>query len=361
MDCAKKSSRIVCIRPDMLCLLAFLISSSIILSSVIQPVQGACSVGGCGGEDNSWLASAQSFIGSDVPLVGVRAGATANSDAAYSRSFKAGIEVGSPTNNTTKSAIPALAGVYVTPGSRDELFESPQMLRSLDALSGDEVVLDVSSNRSVGQPRIRGAVNIPAGRFFHENGTLRNLSELASLLGQAGISRSDSVVVYSETFRSGEATAVLWALRCLGHEEAAALDGGLDNWLGVSLPLESRENIRPQTRYIPGPALEVPADYDLVRSGQVQIVDARSFQDYGSSKIGNATWIGPENLLEEGRLKAGLNATFARLNVNQMVVVCSDDIFMSSLVWFALELMGYDTRIYTWQEHRNPETCEELQ
>ncbi|MBP7071206.1 MAG: hypothetical protein KBA97_09035 [Methanothrix sp.] len=336
----------------LLCLLAFLVASS----AIDPTADAACSVGGCGSGDDSWLTSAQSFISSDVPLVGVRASATAGSDFAYSRSFQAGPQVRS--NNSTPSGIPALAEAYVTPGSREELFISPQMLKSLDSLPEEEVALDVSSRRSSGQSHIRGAVNIPARSFFYDNGSLRNISELAGLLGQAGVSRSDSVMVYGDSFASGEATAVLYALRCLSHEQARALDGGLDNWMAASLPMESREAARPPKSYIPGRSLESPADYDLVRSGSVQMIDARRIQEFGREKIGNATWISPESLLVEGRLKANLNMTFARLNANQTVVVYSDEIFGCSLVWFALELMGYDARIYRWQDWQEHEEQE---
>ncbi len=343
----------ICIKRIPIYLLAFLIA----LSAMNSTVDAACSVGGCGGGDDSWLASAQSFISSDVPLVGVSASATAGSDFAYSRSFIAGPQARS-TNNSTPSAISPLAEAYVAPGSRDELFPFPQILKSLDALSPDEVALDVSASRSPGKPHIRGAVSIPARSFFQENGSLRNISELSGLLGQAGVSSRDPVMVYSDGFASGEATAVLYALRCLGHEKARVLDGGLDNWMGASLPLESREAARPPKSYIPGRPLESPADYDLVRSGAVQLIDARRIQDFGREKIENATWISPESLLVEGRLKANLNETFARLNANRTVVVYSNEIFGCSLVWFALELMGYDARIYRWQDWQEHEEQE---
>ena len=333
----------------LICLLAFLVASS----GIVPTADAACSVGGCGSGEDSWLTSAQSFISSDVPLVGVSASATAGSDFAYSRSFRAGPQAKS--NNSTPSGIPALAEAYVTPGSREELFISPHMLKSLDSLSEGEVALDVSSRRSPGQSHIRGAVNIPARDFFQYNGSLRNISELSGLLGQAGISSSDSIMVYGESFGSGESTAVLYALRCLGHENARALDGGLDNWMAASLPLESGETVRAPTSYIPGSPPEAPANYDLVRSGAVQLIDARRIQDFGKEKIGNASWISPESLLAEGRLKANLNDTFARLNSNQNVVVYSDDIFGASIVWFALELMGYDARVYRWQDWQEHE------
>jgi len=338
----------------LICLLALLAA----ISAIVPTAGAACSVGGCGSGEDSWLTSAQSFISSDVPLVGVSASATAGSDFAYSRSFRAGPRAKS--NNSTPSGIPALAEAYVTPGSRDELFLFPQILKSLDALSPDEVALDVSSRRSPGQSRIRGAVNIPARDFFQNNGSLRNKSELSGLLGRAGISSSDSIMVYGESFGSGEATAVLYALRSLGHEKARALDGGLDNWMAASLPLESRETVREATGYVPGSPLEAPADYDLVRSGSVQLIDARRIQDFGKEKIENASWISPDSLLSEGRLKANLNDTFARLNANQTAVVYSDDIFGASLVWFALELMGYDARVYRWQDWQEHEELSQI-
>ena len=318
--------------------------------AAIAPVEGGCSVSGCGSGEESWTASAESFINSDVPLVGAVASANAASDTAYSRSFQAGIEVGKSLNLTGSGTVPAIAGAYVTPGSRSELFIAPEMLKSLDAVSEDDVVLDVSNARSAGQAHIRGSVNIPSKSFFYENGTLRSISELAAILGKAGISRQDSVMVYSDTFASGEATAVLLALKYLGQKEVRALDGGLDNWIGASLPLETRINVRTPVEYVPDPQAELFADYDLVSSGDAQMVDARSFQDYGVARIGNATLINLDSVIDEGRLKARLNDTFDRLNTSEPVVVYSDDVYGASVVWFGLELMGYDAGIYRWQD-----------
>lgn len=318
--------------------------------------QGACPAGGCGGGEESWTASAQAFINSDVPLVGVTGNQNTESSSFSSGSFQAGQPVGGAVNKTGNSTIRGsvarISGVYVTPGSRAELFPAPEMLKSLDALSPEDVVLDASNSRSSGEAHIKGAVAIPAKSFFDENATLLNVSELAAILGDAGISREDPVMVYGDSFGSGEATAVLWMLRYLGHEKVRALDGGLDNWLAASLPMESKENVRPPASYAAIPRAELLADYDFVKSGQAQMVDARSFQDFGKDRIGNATFISPENVLEEGRLKAGdgLKDTFARLNASRTTVVYASDIYRASVVWYALQLMGFDSRIYTWQD-----------
>jgi len=332
------------------CLLSIIFAIVVLALAAVPSGESRCSVSGCGSGEESWTASAESFLNSDVPLVGAVASANAASDTAYSRSFQAGIEVGRSTNLTGSGTVPVVAGVYVTPGSRSELFVNPEMLKSLDAISEDDVVLDVSNARSAGQAHIRGSVNVPARSFFYENGTLKSVTELAKVLGNAGISRQDSVMVYSDTFGSGEATAVLWALKYLGQEEVRALDGGLDNWIGASLPLETKENVRSPVEYVPSPQVDYLANYDLVKSGTVKMVDARSFQDYGVERIGNATLINPDSVLDDGRLKARLNDTFARLNASEPVVVYSDDFYGASVVWFGLELMGYDARIYRWQD-----------
>ena len=69
------------------------------------------------------------------------------------------------------------------------------------------------------------------------------------------------------------------------------------------------------------------------------MVDARSFQDYGTARIGNVTWINLDGVLEEGRL-----------NTSETAVVYSDDVFIASVVWFGLTRRRYDARIYGWQD-----------
>jgi thiosulfate/3-mercaptopyruvate sulfurtransferase len=332
--------------------LSAIIMLAILLVFSVAGVQGACPVGGCSAGGESWTASAQAFINSDVPIVGVVSNHNTKSSSFSSRSFQAGQTVGTAINKTVNRTVPTLTGVYVSPGSRADLFPEVGMLKSLDAISEKDVVLDVSNSRSPGEARIRGAVNIPAKSFFYEDGTLRNVSELAAILGGAGISNQDSVMVYSDSFSSGEGTAVLWMLRNLGHEDARTLDGGLDNWIGASLPLVTKENVRSPVSYVPILREEFLADYDFVKSGHAQMVDARSFQEYGKARIGNATFISPESVQKEGRLKPGeeLKDTFSRLNASRTAVVYSDDIYRASLVWFALQVMGFDARIFMWQD-----------
>lgn len=321
-----------------------------------------CPASGCGGgSGESWEASAQAFIKSDVPLVGL-----SQTGQAEETSFRAGAEVKSDTksdmNNGTDKAIgdmstddttaPKSQTEYIQPTYRSDLFKNGYLLKSLPAVSSSELILDISNNYSPGDAHIRGAIHIPSKSFLYENGTPKSIPEIARVLGDAGVSRDDSIVVYSDSFKSGEATFVLWLLKYLGHGDVKALDGGLDDWTKASLPLETGQNSRNATNYTPAVKPELLANYDYVSSGTPQMVDARVFQEYGKERIPKAFFIGPDMVLEGGKIKAGdkLNDTFAKLDMDRPTVVYSTDFLNSSLVWYALQLMGFDSRIYTWQD-----------
>ena len=328
----------------LLTLLGFIITALLLISLADGSV---CTVGGCGSGEDSWAASAQSFMSSDVPIVGV----SQNQNTPPS-SFKVNVPESGRVNTTINQTIPNIGGEYVQPDSRTEPFLALQLMKHMNSFSGEDVVLDVSNQRSPGESHIRGAIRIPSKSFLLDNGTLRPVSELVAILGKAGITDNDAVVVYSDTFSSGEATFVLWMLRYLGHQNVRALDGGLQDWRAASLPMETKENVRPPAVYVPHLRPELLSDYDFIKSGKAQIVDARTFQDFGKSRIPKAVFISPETLLEGGRIKAAskLNDTFARLSRSQTVAVYSNDLLNASVVWYALQLMGFDSRIYTWQD-----------
>jgi thiosulfate/3-mercaptopyruvate sulfurtransferase len=122
--------------------------------------------------------------------------------------------------------------------------------------------------------------------------------------------------------------------------------------------METKENVRPPAVYVPHLRPELLSDYDFIKSGKALMVDARTFQDFGKSRIPKAVFISPATLLEGGRIKAAsnLNDTFARLSRSQTVAVYSNDLLNASLVWYALQLMGYDASVYTWEDWKAHET-----
>jgi thiosulfate/3-mercaptopyruvate sulfurtransferase len=181
---------------------------------------------------------------------------------------------------------------------------------------------------------------------------------LAGILGNAGVSREDRTVIYGDRMASGDSTFAFWVMRYLGLDDAKVLDGGLNDWDSASLPLKSGPIIRNPTAYEPRIRRELLADYNYVRSEKAQIVDARTFQEFGKKRIPGSISIDSAQVLENGRIKdsAQLNDTFSHLGKDKPIVVYSGDGLNASLVWYALQLMGYNSSLYTlndWEAHQS--------
>ncbi len=218
-------------------------------------------------------------------------------------------------------------------------------------VSPEDVVLDISPS-AVGY--IDGAVNINYESFFEKGGRLKTVSEMTKLLGQAGISRNDSLVISGECLPCGggpsPAIFTYWLLKYLGHEKVRVLDGGIDDWTAAGRNTSNESATRLKTDYVPDLKPELFATYDFVLNGGAQIVDARPTRDYGIGSVPGALNIPFENVVEDERIKQeeDLQRIFAVLDRERPVVVYTNVGVEASLVWFALTHSGYDARLYTW-------------
>ena len=128
------------------------------------------------------------------------------------------------------------------------------MLVPVSGVGKDDIILDASENPN---SYIRGAIHISYLNFIDNNNTaqIKTLPEVAKILGDAGIARSDSVVVYGECKPCGggpsAATYVYWLLRYIGHDKVKVLDGGIDAWTGAGMPVQNSSSVRPATTYSP--------------------------------------------------------------------------------------------------------------
>ena len=232
-------------------------------------------------------------------------------------------------------------------GSFAEALVSPK------AVSLDDVVLDISPSAT---RYIEGAVSINYEGLLGEGSQLKSVSEIATLLGEAGISRNDSLVIMGECLPCGggpsPAIFTYWLLKYLGHEKVRVLDGSIDDWAAAGRNTSNKSATRPKTEYAPRLKPELLATYDFVVNGGPQIVDARSARDYGIGSIPEAVNIPYENVVENESIKPqqDLQEVFAGLEKDRPVVVYTNVGVEASLVWFALTLSGYDARLYTWRD-----------
>ncbi len=227
------------------------------------------------------------------------------------------------------------------------------MIAPLEEAASGTIYLDISENST---EHIPGSIVIPYTQFLNDTAVL-SADELAALLGEAGISREDAVIVYGECMPCGggpaPATFIYWILRSLGHDNVKVLDGMVEDWAAAGLPTSTDAGILPAKAFVPRVSSNFSAEYSYVESGQAQIVDARSIGEFATSSIPGAINIPYESVISGSRLRdeSRLERIFGILDREQPVVVFTNTGLKASVVWYALELLGYDARLYSYENY----------
>ena len=227
------------------------------------------------------------------------------------------------------------------------------MIAPLEEAASETIYLDISENST---EHIKGSIVIPYTQFLNDTAVL-SADELAALLGDAGISGEDAVIVYGECMPCGggpaPATFVYWILRSMGHDNVRVLDGMVEDWAAAGLPTSSDAGVLPAKVFVPHVNSNFSAEYSYVESGQAQIVDARSIGEFATSSIPGAINIPYESVISGNRLRdeSRLERIFGILDKEQPVVVFTNTGLKASVVWYALELLGYDARLYSYENY----------
>ena len=271
--------------------------------------------------------------------IGLNAGQNSSFSTAY---------MGNSSNNNASNSIS-----NSTSSALNRSSELVGAIASPNSISSDEVVLDISPSAAA---YIEGAVNLNYDLFFSEGGEIVPVPEMARLLGDAGISSNDSLLIAGECLPCGggpsPAFFTYWALKYLGHEKVRVLEGTIEDWKAAGLNISNTSATRPKAEYIPHIRPELLATYEYVVTGGAQIVDARPANAYELGSIPGAINIPYENVLVNDSMmpKEMLNEHFLDLDKNRSVVVYTNIGVEAALLWFALNESGYDARLYTWRD-----------
>jgi thiosulfate/3-mercaptopyruvate sulfurtransferase len=251
------------------------------------------------------------------------------------------------------AAIVYHSGDRHSPEGAPDVKELNQTLIPFSDVSSYDVILDVSPNAT---HLILGAINLDYAKFLDQDKRLKPPSELAKILGDIGISRNNSVVIYGECQPCGggpsAATYTYWVMKYLGQKKIGLLNGGIDNWTAAGLPTENKPMLRSEAVYTPKLKGGMFATYDLVKSRKLQIIDARTPEDRTVGSIPGSIMMPYDEVLEKKRLKdrLALNTLFANIDKGRTVVVYTATGVKASMVGFALELLGYNASLYTWND-----------
>jgi thiosulfate/3-mercaptopyruvate sulfurtransferase len=245
-----------------------------------------------------------------------------------------------------------------TEGSQARSQESKKMLVPAEELSGREVLLDVSDN---GTEHIEGSLAIPYTTFEQSQGLFKPVSEVARILGDAGISRHDDLVIYSQCSSCGagpwEATYIYWMMRSLGHEKVRVLDGTIEDWKAAGLPFSQESAILPKKTYEPEFTDEFIASYDYVKdaseNGTARLLDVRDALAYAQDHLPMADNRPYQAVLQDNRIKNEEDLktiTFKGFDKESLVVVYTKSGQLAALVWFALEMVGFESKVYSLED-----------
>ncbi|MCX6677745.1 MAG: rhodanese-like domain-containing protein [Methanothrix sp.] len=227
------------------------------------------------------------------------------------------------------------------------------VLVPLEGANDSGIIIDISPNPT---EYIPGAISIPYTKFLGPGAALKPVSEMAAVLGEAGISQDDAVLIYGECQPCGggpsAATYVYWIMLYLGHENVKLLDGGIDDWVAAMQPTVTQPASLPSQSYAPAIKADLLATYEFVHSGTPQIIDARTAKEYEAGSIPGSVNIPYDRVLDGKRIRGlgDLEELFSTLDKNRPVVVYTNTGVKASMIWLALNLLDYDARIYSWQD-----------
>lgn len=241
--------------------------------------------------------------------------------------------------------------------SQDGSAAEKSMLATTSTISSSDIILDVSEGT---KRHIPGTINISYVKFIKDSNLLP-VPELAQILGDAGITRNDSIVVYGECLPCGggpaASTYIYWMMKYLGQDQVRVLERG-DRDLDASDLPGGTPGFLPKAVYVPRIQPDVLATFDEASNLSVQVVDARLSDEYNSTHIPGAISLPYEMVLEGNRTKPAdeLEKVFSSsgLSKERPVVVYTDTGVKASVVWFTLKLQGYDAKLYSvraWNEH----------
>ncbi len=221
--------------------------------------------------------------------------------------------------------------------------ESGSILVTPSEVAISDTILNIDSNP---KRYIEGAIHIDSKDFSDGSNRPRPISEISAILGNAGIYRTDSVVIYGED--PSAATYVFLLLDYLGQRRVKLLDGGIEGWTAAGKSTGSAPVVKQKKKYVPSPRTDVIASYEYVKRNDIQVVDARPSKEYSIGSIPGSKNIPYDKVLDGGKIKgeSELKDLFTGLNPNKPVAVYSNSGAKASLVWYALELEGFNSRLY---------------
>jgi thiosulfate/3-mercaptopyruvate sulfurtransferase len=235
---------------------------------------------------------------------------------------------------------------------------------------GDVILVDTSSSEDYLTGHITGAINIPYASLAvdepYEN-MLPEADQIESVMGLAGISETDHIVLYDRTSNM-HASRVLWTLNMYGNFNVKVISGGLEALENAGAQTSTQNVTRSQTSYTAGEKerkLVVSLEYLKIVSEEENtvIIDARNSSEVAAGKIpGSINIFFTNNNYPNGEFQSvrNIQLTYLKSGIkadDKIIIYCYSGM-RSANTYVALKNAGFeDVRIYdgSWLEYYDVE------
>ncbi len=245
----------------------------------------------------------------------------------------------------------------------------------LDVNATNQVIIDTRSATKYAEGHIENAINLSAAALDSVTDTgstfdLRPVSEVAAILGAAGVSSAATIIVYGSDVDAATGR-VFWDLEYLGAKNVRVLDGGYAKWVADGRPVVTTATTAPQATFTASvdDSRLATKEYILAHyadTANYSIIDSRDAADgtdpvwgpgYTNQHIPNAVNILVDEFLNTDKtvksyaeLTTMLDAkgvTSGKTVITQCYVG-----WRSGQEYFILRLMGFEARNYegSWVE-----------
>ena len=236
------------------------------------------------------------------------------------------------------------------------------------------VIVDLREPNKYKKSHIPSAINIPISQFHRKIDDIENFVitplNFQRLASKHGIENHHQLIFYTdeELFNS---TRAFWIFDFYGHQQISVLNGGFQKWQQHNYLIENKVNTLPPSNYKVSPMskqLATKLNTKLaVLSKNKQIIDVRKKQEYlGKESKGkrfghipyadNLPWIKlvtkadqPYTLIAHSKLNDAIENIYSKQS--SVIIYCNGGT-ESSLLYFALKLVGIESSLYdgSWHE-----------
>ena len=218
---------------------------------------------------------------------------------------------------------------------------------SVDALSksikdANVVVIDARSAADYLKTHIDGAIGIDVISLCNNTpveGTLKPVSELASIFGKNGVSDNSKIIIYCKT--GVNAGRMYWILKYLGCDDVSILDGQMDAWFAARKPITKNAKKLAATTFKASVNQSIFVDKAYVKSklSSAVLIDSRKKEDYDAGHIGNALNIPSESILVGSKLKpiAEITSLLAKAPKDKEIILYCKTGITAGFMYFVLK------------------------